>query len=203
MSARLMAPPPPDLNAEARTPARGSARRDSRATEALIARRPEAIALVMEAHGQVLLGFLEGLLRDRARAEDVLQQVLLELWERGPTYDPDRAGLLTWALTIARSRALDELRRRVPEPLDPATMSERLGAEDHQADRLLEQWRLAGMLERLPRDEATLLRMRFYEGLSQSEISAQTAIPSGTVKTRMVNGLRHLRDLLEREEAGA
>jgi RNA polymerase sigma-70 factor (ECF subfamily) len=161
------------------------------------------MSLVMEAHGQVLLGFLEGLLRDRARAEDVLQQVLLELWERGPTYDPDRAGLLTWALTIARSRALDELRRRLPEPVDPSTMSERLGTEDHEADRLLEQWRLAGMLERLPRDEATLLRMRFYEGLSQSEISEQTAIPQGTVKTRMVNGLRHLRDLLESEEAGA
>jgi len=198
-----MAPPPAELNAEPETQAPRPARRDSSVAEALIRRRPDAMSLVMEAHGQALLGFLEGLLRDRARAEDVLQQVLLELWERGPTYDPERAGLLTWALTIARSRALDELRRRLPEPVDPATMSERLGAQDDEADRLLEQWRLAGMLERLPRSEATLLRMRFYEGLSQSEIAAQTAIPPGTVKTRMVTGLRHLRDLLESEEAGA
>ncbi len=178
-------------------------RADRRATAALRDRRPEALALVMEAHGRTVLGFLTQLLRDRATAEDVLQQVLLEVWQRAASYDPERASVLTWLLTIARSRALDELRRRVPEPVDPMAAAERaaegcVSADD--PDRLLEQWRIAALLERIPRDEATLLRLRFYEGLSQSEIATRTGIPAGTIKTRMVSGLAQLRRLLEAEE---
>jgi len=157
----------------------------------------------MEAHGRAILGFLIGVLSDRATAEDVLQQVLLEVWQRAASYDPDRAGLLTWVLMIARSRALDELRRRVPEPVDPATVAERApadGRSDSDPERLLEQWRIAGLLERLPQEEAQLLRMRFYDGLSQSEISEQAGIAIGTIKTRMVNGRCQLRNLLESEE---
>lgn len=184
-------------------PPRRRRRADRRAERALRERRPDALALVMDAHGRTLLGFLTQMLRDRGTAEDVLQQVLLEVWQRAESYDPERAGLLTWVLTIARSRALDELRRRVPEPLDPAVAAERVegaGTGADEPDRLLERWRMAGLLERLPRDEAGLLRLRFYEGLTQSEIAQRTGVPAGTVKTRMVNGLRHLRELLEAEE---
>jgi RNA polymerase sigma-70 factor (ECF subfamily) len=161
------------------------------------------MALVMEAHGRAILGYLVQLLGDRLRAEDVLQQVLLEVWQRGASYDPDRAGLLTWVLMIARSRAIDELRRPVPEPVDPAgrELHALASAElESETDQLLEQWRMAGLLARLPREEASLLRLRFYEGLSQSEISEQTGIAIGTVKARMVRGLCQLRDLLEAEE---
>ncbi len=178
-------------------------RQDRRAAQALRHRDPGAMALVMEAHGRALLGYLTQMLADRATAEDVLQQVLLEVWQRGQSYDPQRAGLLTWVLTIARSRAIDELRRRVPEPVDPVTLAqERLSAPESESetDQLLEQWRIAGLLARLPRDEASLLRLRFYDGMSQSEISQQTGIALGTVKARMVSGLSQLRDLLEAEE---
>ncbi len=157
----------------------------------------------MEACGRTVLGYLTQLLGDRATAEDVLQQVLLEVWQRGPSYDPDRAGLTTWVLTIARSRAIDELRRRVPEPIDPTGLALRAEAEaqsDSEIDRLLEQWRMAGLLARLPREEANLLRLRFYDGLSQSEIAEHTGIALGTVKARMVRGLCQLRDLVEAEE---
>ena len=178
-------------------------RQDRRTVAALKERTPEAMALVMEAHGRSVLGFLTQLLGDRATAEDVLQQVLLEVWQRGASYDPDRAGLLTWVLTIARSRAIDELRRRIPEPIDPAGLTLQAEAADHgesETDRMLEQWRIAGLLARLPKEEASLLRLRFYEDLSQSEIAESTGIALGTVKARMVRGLCQLRDLLEAEE---
>lgn len=176
-------------------------RQDQRTVRALRDRAPEAMAYVMEAHGRALLGFLSNILGNSATAEDVLQQVLLEVWQRGGEYDPDRAGLLTWLLTIARSRAIDELRRRVPEPVDPTTGTLEAGAEtDSEIDRLLEQWRMAGLLARLPREEAELLRLRFYEGLSQTEIADSTGVALGTVKARMVKGLCQLRSLLELEE---
>ena len=74
------------------------------------------------------------------------------------------------------------------------------GRADAELDGLLDRWRLAGCLERIPADEAEDLRMRFYEGLSQSEIAERTGTPLGTVKTRMVRGLARLREMIGEEE---
>jgi RNA polymerase sigma-70 factor, ECF subfamily len=194
---------PASMTETAPLPPRRRRRADRQAARALRDRRPDALALVMQAHGRTILGYLTQLLRDRQTAEDVLQQVLLEVWQRAANYDPERAGLLTWVLMIAKSRALDELRRRVPEPVDPSTAAERAALtrpSEQDPERILEQWRIAALLERLPRDEASLLRLRFYDDLTQTEIAARTGISMGTIKTRMVNGLAHLRDLLEAEQ---
>jgi RNA polymerase sigma-70 factor, ECF subfamily len=156
-----------------------------------------AIAAFEERYGRVLTGFLRDSLPDPGTAEDVRQQVLTEIWRRGGDYDPERASVLTWALMIARSRAADERRRRRPAPVDPATIEE--AVEDVELDGLLDRWRVAALLERIPGGEAAVLRMRFYEGLSQSEIEARTGMPLGTVKTRMVRGLARLRELIGEE----
>jgi len=178
-------------------------RRPDRAERRLAARLragdADALADVHEACGAATFGLLVRMLGDRAAAEDVQQQVFTEVWQRAGTYDPRRAGLLTWVLTIARSRAIDHLRRRVPEPRDPQLPDSR--TVDAGADALLERWRLAQLLGRLPEAERTLLRLRFYEDLSQSEITAATGIPIGTVKARMVRGLTRLREMIEAEGA--
>jgi RNA polymerase sigma-70 factor, ECF subfamily len=152
--------------------------------------------------GAAVFGYLNSVLRDRAAAEDVFQQVLTEVWRRGPQYDPARASLATWILTIARSRAIDELRRRRPEPLDPSDLPEN-GNEPDPHDAALERWRMAHLLEQLPDDERHLLELRFYAGLSQREISDRTGLAMGTIKSRMVRGLERLRALLDAEEAAA
>src|SRR6185312_3276408 len=144
----------------------------------------DALAAAYDAYGAATFGLLLRMLGDRAAAEDVQQQVFTEVWRRAGDYDPRRAGLLTWVLTIARSRAIDHLRRRVPEPRDPQLPDAR--TVEAEADALLERWRLAQLLGRLPQDERALLRLRFYDERSQSEISAATGIPIGTVKARMV-----------------
>jgi RNA polymerase sigma-70 factor, ECF subfamily len=192
-------------------PTRPRAQRDLDPAEAsLIARLraedPGAIGAFEERYGRALTGFLRDSLPDPATAEEVRQQVLTEVWRRGGDYDPERASVLTWALMIARSRAADERRRRRPAPVDPATIEEvgEVGevGEDAELDALLDRWRVAALLERIPAAEAVALRMRFYEGLSQSAIAARTGVPLGTVKTRMVRGLARLRDLIGEEEAG-
>jgi RNA polymerase sigma-70 factor, ECF subfamily len=157
---------------------------------------------VYEEYAPTVLGYLVNVLGDRGAAEDVHQQVFLEVWQRAPGYDPARASVLTWIMTIARSRAIDELRRRVPEPRDPGGALALAADPDPERspDALVERWRMAHLLSRLRPDEAELLRMRFYEELSQSEISERTEIPLGTVKMRMVAALRRLRELIEDEE---
>ncbi len=142
-------------------------------------------------------------LSDRSAAEDVQQQVFTEVWRRAREYDAERAGLLTWILTIARSRAIDHLRRRVPEPRDPDVAARTLeAAQDTSAegDALVDRWRMAHYLSHLPEDERALLRMRFYEELSQTEIAERTGIALGTIKARMVRGLTRLREAIEAEE---
>jgi RNA polymerase sigma-70 factor (ECF subfamily) len=173
---------------------------EARLAAALAARDPEAITAVSERFGRFLGGFLADALPDRGSAEEVLQQVLVEVWRRGPEYDPSRASLLTWMMTIARSRAIDERRRRRPEPVEPELVA---GAVEEppgtETDELLERWRVAELLTRIPHEEATMLRLRFYEGLAQPEIADRMGMKLGTVKSRMVTALTRLRDLIEEE----
>jgi RNA polymerase sigma factor (sigma-70 family) len=111
------------------------------------------------------------------------QQTLLEVWRRGHDYDPKRASLATWLLVIARSRAIDHLRRRVPEPVDSDSIAA-VADRDDETGALLERWRMAGMIAALPREETRILRLRFYEGLSQREIAERTGTPLGTRRFR-------------------
>lgn len=157
----------------------------------------DALREVYERYGRITFGFLVGLLRDRATAEDVQQQVYLEVWERARSYDPGRGTLLTWIMMIARSRAIDELRRRVPEPRDPDGGLALLDVDRDRVDALIDQWHLADLLTRLPAGEADVLRRRFYDGRTQAEIAAETGVPLGTVKARMRTGLEGLRRMLE------
>ena len=176
-------------------------RSSSRLAQDLHAGDPRALRAVIDEYRPLMLAFLTSMLKDPAEAEDVLQQCLIDVWRGGQRYDPQRGSLRTWLLVMCRSRALDQLRRRVPEPRDPAALSTELADPHAPEEELLEQWRLADLLRRLPGTEAQLLRLRFYDGLSQPEIAERTGIALGTVKATMIRGLRRLRELLDEEPA--
>lgn len=181
---------------------RGDPRGERRLAQGLRRGDPDALAEIHRTYGGVVLGYLRGALRDPATAEDVHQEVFLEVWRRGESYDPARGSLGTWIMLIARSRAIDSLRKRVPEPLDPQDAAGAAMADEDpetSPELLVERWGMALLVARLPEEQARLLRMRFHEGLSQSEIAERTGIPLGTVKTHMVRGLRRLREMMEVE----
>ena len=183
-------------------PESAARRRERRLTAGLRRSDPAALREIYEEHGALTFGYLVAAMGDRAAAEDVQQEVFLEVWRRGASYDPERSGLGTWIMVIARSRAIDALRKRVREPRDPAgtvAVMEQIEDPSETPDELLERWRVAGLLRRLPREQSQLLRLRFYDGLSQTEIAERTGMPLGTVKMRMVQGLNRLRDLIEQE----
>lgn len=162
-----------------------------------------AIEAIYAEYGRVVFGYLRRTLRDEGAAEDVQQQVFTEVWKRGAGYDPERASLLTWIMQIARSRAIDHLRKRTPEPVEIDDHFPTDSAPgDGFTDELNDQWQVAQLLQRIPREESDLLRARFYLGKSQSEIADEQGIALGTVKMRMVSGLRRMRELLEEEESG-
>jgi RNA polymerase sigma-70 factor (ECF subfamily) len=178
-------------------------RDDRRLAAALRAGDQRALETFHARYGATVFGYLLHVMRDRAAAEDVFQTVMTEVWRRAGRFDPERGSLVTWTLTIARSRAIDELRRRRPEPLDPADLPEPSGADGAAAtapqDQALDRWRMAHLLSLLPVEERRLLELRFYAELTQTEIAAETGLALGTVKSRMVRGLERLRGLMDEE----
>lgn len=168
----------------------------------LVERDQVALGDVYELYSRPVFSFLVRFTGDRSAAEDVQQQVFLEVWQKASKFDPGRGSMLTWIMTIARSRALDHSRRRVPEPHDPSSAAELAdsGTDGHsEIDRAIDDWHFSQLIDQLPQDEAQLLRYRFHGELSQSEISEKTGIPLGTVKSRMVSGLERLRAQMEVE----
>ena len=195
---------PPLLPAGGRSligsPVAVEATRSSEEEEAGLARRIEAgdeqaLEQVYEHHSGAVFAFLVSRLRQREAAEDVLQQVFVEVWDKAGRFDPARGKLVTWIMSIANSRSIDALRKRVPEPRDPVSLPDNAdGANPGGVEEFLADWEFARTIDRLPEPEAELLRLRFAEDLSQSEISERTGIPLGTVKSKMVSGLNTLRD---------
>lgn len=167
-------------------------------------RDPDAVRALYAEYGPGALALLHEAIRDRSAVEDVYQQVLLEAWQRGRSFDPERASLRTWLATIARSRAIDHLRRRVPEPCDPsgtyADGRHLNGAVSSEpVAQLVDRVTLEQLMERLTPEEAEVVRLRWHVGFSQRQISAHTGVPLGTVKSRTASALRRLRVMLEEE----
>jgi len=164
-------------------------------------RDPDAVRALYAEYGPGAFALLHDAIRDRGAAEDVYQQVLLEAWQRGRSFDPARASLRTWLATIARSRAIDHLRHRVPEPHDPSAYADgrELGGACEPVAQLVDRVTLEQLMQRLSACEAEVVRLRWHIGLSQRQISAHTGVPLGTVKSRTASALRHLRAMLEEE----
>ncbi|MBE7186668.1 MAG: sigma-70 family RNA polymerase sigma factor [Jatrophihabitans endophyticus] len=129
--------------------------------------------------------------------EDVLQRVFYEVWRVHERYDPDRS-LRAWVLGIARKRAIDHLRKRrdVVVPLD--SMREITGDDGREvADRIVWADEVRAALDLLPDLQKVVIEMAYFDGYTQTEISAALDVPLGTVKTRTARGLQRLAGLLE------
>lgn len=152
-----------------------------------------------------LFSMVYEILHDQKEAEDVVQESFVQMWKKASTYDPNRSGLFTWAVMIARNRALDRLRSRDRRgrTLEAATAEAAAAPPEHgeQADELLgqseERTRIRRALARLTEAQRNAIHLAFFRGLTQAEISTQLGEPLGTIKARIRRGLIALRDFLE------
>jgi RNA polymerase sigma-70 factor (ECF subfamily) len=175
---------------------------ERRIARRLARRDPQGLSDLHELTSRAAFSVILGIVRDRGYAEDVHQQVYAELWRRADQFDASRGSLLTWVLTIARSRALDHVRRRSDQPTDADVLVALGGADEDRAFHdVLDRALVGEALARIPAQERELLRLRFWEGLSQTEIAERTGQPLGTVKSRMLSGLRNLKLHLDTESA--
>jgi RNA polymerase sigma factor (sigma-70 family) len=141
--------------------------------------------------------------RDRGAAEDAAQEAFVRAWRHAGSYDPRRGRVSTWLLTIARNVAIDAMRGRRVEPLDPEVLAGRLqraaiaGAAPDEGAPPDERGRVRGALAELPADQRRALFLAAYMGRTAREISELEAAPLGTIKTRIRTAMLKLRDALE------
>ena len=166
-----------------------------------IARSEEgALTALYDRYRLILFGLLVRILNSREEAEDVLQEVFLQVWRRAADFDEERGRPFTWLVTLTRSRGIDRLRGlAVRQRLnDSAALEVGPEASDAVADTLHAEQReiIAHALASLPAEQSRALKLAYFEGLTQSEIAARLGSPLGTVKTRMRAGMTTLRELL-------
>jgi RNA polymerase sigma-70 factor (ECF subfamily) len=132
-------------------------------------------------------------LGDTGGAEDVLQEVFMQLWRNPGVFDSTRGNLGAWLAVIARNRAIDVIRKRHPETdiADVIVSVEPDMAGDAERARAMEKVR--GALGDMPAAQRSALEMAYFEGLTHTEIAAKTGEPLGTIKTRIRAGLLALR----------
>lgn len=152
-----------------------------------------ALGALYDRYAGLLLALGERILHGRQEAEDVLHDVLLEVWRRASDYRPERGTVRSWLVVRMRSRCLD--RRKSSSFARTVPLGERPDGGDPSADpsRAPDVAALREALAALPPDQRTVLELGFYEGLSSTEIAARINIPVGTVKSRVAAGMGKLR----------
>jgi RNA polymerase sigma-70 factor (ECF subfamily) len=136
-------------------------------------------------------------LRDTGQAEDILQEVFLQLWRKPAAFVQNRGSLGAWLVVIARNRSIDVLRRRKPsDSVDDVVLTSPVNVAD-EAERNIAMQRVRAVIANLPEEQRRTLDLAYFEGLSHTEIASRTGDPLGTVKTRIRQALITLRKALE------
>jgi len=175
---------------------------DDQAALERMARGDQAgLAEMYDRHGRLVYSLALRIVRDRGDAEDVTQDVFVQAWRQASRFDTTRGNVAAWLLTMARSRAIDLIRRRRirPQPgADDMVMETKDAspAPDVQFEWVQRAEVIQEAMGALPLLQRLAIELAFFEGLTQAEIAEQLEVPLGTVKTRIRQGLLKLRDRL-------
>jgi RNA polymerase sigma-70 factor (ECF subfamily) len=156
---------------------------------------------------RVLFSTAYRVLNNQEAAEDVLQDVFIQIWEKAPLYDPARGKPMTWAITLTRNKAIDRLRstqRRsrladdiLRESETSAQMDDRSSfdaAASEDTGKLVRE-----AIQKLPKEQREAIELAFFQSLTQVEIAERLSEPLGTIKARIRRGMVRLREMLDRQ----
>ncbi len=164
-----------------------------------------ALASLYDRFASLVHGIALRVTCDRGLAEEVVQDVFVNLWERPGTFDPDRGSVRAWLATLAHRRAVDRVRssersrRRDQASADAArdVAGVDVAAEGEAADLSARLW---AAVDALPEDQRAAVRLAYAEGRTYREVARILAIPEGTAKSRLRLGLRKLAGVLGDQE---
>jgi RNA polymerase sigma-70 factor (ECF subfamily) len=152
-----------------------------------------AMAALYDRYSSVVYSVALRVLGDTGTAEDIQQEVFLQLWRNPGAFDSSRGNLGAWLAVITRNRAIDALRKRRPETDAEDVVLAVLPDMAGETDRSRIAEKVRGLLGGMPSPQRAALEMAYYEGMTHTEIAAKTGEPLGTIKTRIRAGLMALR----------
>ena len=157
----------------------------------------DAMAVIFKRYGGAVFSVALRILRDPSQAEDVMQEILFQLWRSSESFVHGRGSLGAWLVVVARNRSIDAIRRRKPTDSveDVILASPQNLASEAERNTMIAKVRT--YMQSLPPEQQKSIEMAFFEGLSHTEIAAKTGDPLGTVKTRIRLALLSLRKALE------
>ena len=160
----------------------------------------QAFAALYDELAHAMHAIILRVVRDRAQAEEVAQEALLDLWRRAPNYDPQLGSVRAWAATLAHRRAVDRVRseQRSRNRDDRVARLQLLEVDDAsvEVEDNLERERVKCALDVLTPLQRQTLQLAYYEGHTYREVGVLLGVSESTVKTRMRDGLRRLRDAM-------
>lgn len=161
----------------------------------------DAFAAVYDAVSGPVLGLVRSVLRDPAQSEEVAQEVLVEVWRTAPRFQASRGSAMNWVLTLAHHRAVDRVRSAESAAAreHKAALLDRTPAFDEVAEQVetrLEREQVRRCMRTLSELQRESVTLAYYRGLTYREVSELLAVPLGTIKTRLRDGLIRLRDCL-------
>ena len=135
-----------------------------------------------------------------AAADDVLQEVMLAVWEKAGSYNSQKSKVSTWVFTIARYKYIDRMRRNGRRPTESADFEDHESSDVMSEDEVLHEQQKAALheaIQKLPVEQQGVIILSFQKGLTHSEISKQLGLPLGTVKSRLRRAFSKLREDLD------
>ena len=152
-----------------------------------------AMAVLFDRYSKVVYSVALRVLRDPSSAEDVLQEIFMQIWRSPDGFVATRGSLGGWLAVVSRNRAIDALRRKRPtESVDDMALASNYNlANEAERNSLMDKAR--GVIQLLPIEQRKTIEMAFFDGLTHSEIAEMTGDPLGTVKTRIRSALTSLR----------
>lgn len=157
-----------------------------------------ALATLYDRYSSVLYSVAKRVLADTGAAEEILQDVFLQVWRNASRFDPHRGSLSGWLLVTTRNRAIDQLRRRAAADIDPAPENLAIPGANLEASLSRDQLmaRVKTAIGGLAAGQRQALEMAYFEGLTHTEIAQRSGEPLGTVKTRLRTALQVLKKAL-------
>lgn len=166
----------------------------------------DALSQLYDRYHGILKALILRVVHNEAEADDLLQEIFMEIWKQAKNFSPEKGKPLGWMVTLARRRAIDGLRKKQAYQ----RAEERLQAEvEQQPDAWVQNTTeeainfsdtralVRKVLDRIPPAQQEAIEMAFYRGMSQREIAAKTNTPLGTVKTRLELGLKKIYESLK------
>lgn len=189
---------------ESRIPATG-AEEEKALLEKIAHQDDQALSLLYDRYARLLYSIVFSIVKKKEEAEDILQDVFLQVWTKALSFDSSKGNVYAWLVTMTRNKAIDRVRskqfqtmKNASQETDTSTLSDSEQNTALDAVMLMERSsKIKDALNAIPQEQKETIQLAYYTGLTQTEISQKLNVPLGTVKTRVRQGMQKLRGLLK------